>query len=93
MFGTSVNETRCFISIMIWNIDKLRMVFNRMNTSGNTPLVPRVNLLSTDGDLGICKVICNEEKTCMFRYHKTTCRLSVHLYYGHWNIHGIPQHH
>ena len=91
MYKTDLRETRAVLCITIESLDKVVMVFNRMNSP--SVIVPRSKLLERSfGPRGYCKVVCSTKRPFIAKYLKGSPRLVLSFSYGHWNDSDMPQH-
>ena len=95
-YGHTYKETIACVDISIENIRKARFVFDYMNAE--SLILPKEDMfrkglpITVEGSLERSEVVISSDKPLKLKYYKNSEVLSVHFYYGYWNIFGVPQH-
>ena len=95
-FGHSCKESRTQTVYEIFDLEKAKYLFRRMDLDGSEveeQELLRKNMNSVDGGtVERCEVLVSKEQLFEFKFNKTNEVLTVKFHYGYWNRSGIPQH-
>ena len=91
MFATDIKETPAVKTLLTSNLSKVLSLILRANTR-NMNIIKRGYALKRASSGQLFKAIVNPQKPFVLKYYKNRERAISSIYYGHWNVYGVPQH-
>ena len=91
MYCTQLRETRSIITLKVTHVNKLVSVFSRVNTCEKN-YYDREDILCRKSRKEVFKAVVSEKKHFVLKFYKSCERVTITMFYRHWNSFGFPQH-